>query len=352
MTRLPRKGLAKIPVRRHIQEMKRPFVFALILALGACERATTDPSVPAEAGGMQPGKANTLPVLFGNALLKTQRQLGAEAVGELMAEWEARQAEVRAAHTTGDRNAVQSKLQALHNEEIRIILKVFGPEVVKQVIYESYMELGAARIRIDEAERGGAHTASAAATSRQIQNMLDRATVLSNRQPARALAMATQAAALLAAIDDSIIELRRVRGIETLFPAAAAKLSPRELAAHAQLEKEAQRALRDGQRSVAGEKLAALRAEEIRLVLDVMGRHTATRVLRDVHAVLRDMRTRIDALKREGADVSRLERMLNSATDMYNRGDRADREGDAATALDLGSHAAGLLNSLRHLTAK
>jgi hypothetical protein len=50
--------------------------------------------------------------------------------------------------------------------------------------------------------------------------------------------------------------------------------------------------------------------------------------------------------------VTRLGRMAVSARDMLGRSTAALAEGDVATALDLGSHAAGLINTLRTSLAR
>jgi hypothetical protein len=44
--------------------------------------------------------------------------------------------------------------------------------------------------------------------------------------------------------------------------------------------------------------------------------------------------------------------MLATAHDLHQQARQAEAAGDHARALDLGSHAAGLLNSMRHLLVK
>lgn len=336
--------------------LRRPlyFVLPLLVAVTACERAATDPSIPEEyiAGRHQPGTANTLPVLFGDALLKIQRQQGTAQLESTLARWTALQDEVRVAHANGDRKSAQAKLHALHAEEVRLIVHTFGPSIVTRVISESSIELAAARTRIAAAAASGAAVTAAETGAQQVSGMLARARVLLMSDPAGALAVATQAAKLLAGIDDSIVELHRIRGVEQLFPAASQKLSSLELAVHGRLTAEAQAALRAGNRSAATEKLAAVRAEEIRLVVRVLGSAAARDLLRDLDRALKDVRTRLSVHNLAGHDVSRFERMLSTATDLHNHATAALQKGEVTTALDLGSHAAGLLNSLQHLTVK
>ena len=327
--------------------MQRSYFLVLILALAACEQATTDPSIRAEYAAAVAGRPNTLPALLGEALLVAQRQQGNEAVAALLTDWENRQAEVRATHTAGDRSAVQLKLQALHAEEIRIVLKVFGPDIVPRVIQESQRNLVNTSARLQESARDG--VARAQVSTEEIQEMLERANGLSTQDPERALALVTQATEQLAAIDELLTSLRSVRSIETLFPEAAQKLSPAALARHSQLQRTAALALGKDTRAEASLKLEAVRAEEIRIVLATFGNEIAAQILDEADAAIRDTRLKLNLMKDNGRDVLRLQRMLKSATDFYNHARTAEQVADYATALDHGSHAAGLLNSLQDL---
>ena len=327
--------------------MQRSYFLVLILALAACEQATTDPSIRAEYAAAVAGKPNTLPALLGEALLVAQRQQGNEAVAALLTDWENRQAEVRATHTAGDRSAVQLKLQALHAEEIRIVLKVFGPDIVPRVIQESQRNLVNTSARLQESARDG--VARAQVSTEEIQEMLERANGLSTQDPERALALVTQATEQLAEIDELLTNLRSVRSIETLFPEAAQKLSPAALARHSQLQRTAALALGKDTRAEASLKLEAVRAEEIRIVLATFGNEIAAQILDEADAAIRDTRLKLNLMKDNGRDVLRLQRMLKSATDFYNHARTAEQVADYATALDHGSHAAGLLNSLQDL---
>ena|SRR5688572_13560006 len=346
------ESVGKRPVEGHIWRMQRSYFLVLILALAACEQATTDPSIRAEYAAALAGKPNTLPALLGEALLVAQRQQGNEAVAALLTDWEKRQAEVRATHTAGDRSAVQLKLQALHAEEIRIVLKVFGPDIVPRVIQESQRNLANTSARLHESARDGAAHVQAQVSTEEIQEMLERANSLGTQDPERALALVTQATEQLAAIDELLTNLRSVRSIETLFPEAAQKLSPAALARHTQLQRAAALALGKDTRAEASLKLEAVRAEEVRIVLATFGNEIAAQILDEADAAIRDTRLKLNLMKDNGRDVLRLQRMLKSATDFYNHARTAEQVADYATALDHGSHAAGLLNSLQDLMTR
>lgn len=335
---------------------RRPLylVLPLILGAGACERAATGPSIPDEylSSRKQPGSANTLPVLFGDALLRIQRLQGLDHLEGVLGRWSALQAEVQAAHAQGDRKTAQAKLHALHAEELRIVVETFGSAVVTRAITETSVALGMVQARLGAARASSVEVNSAEASALQVNGMLARARVLLMTDPAGALAVTTQAAKLLAGIDNDLVEIHRIRAVEQLFPVAARQLASTELELHGKLLAEAQAALRKGDRRIANERLAAVRSEEIRLVVHTFGPAAATRLINELGVVISELKLRVDALHAAGHDVTRFERMLGTATDLHNHASIAEQKGDAATALDLGSHAAGLLNSLQHLTSK
>jgi hypothetical protein len=330
-----------------------PLALLLLAASAACERAATDPSVlEADRATPSRGAPNTLPTLFNEALRTAQLRSGADAVNGALKTWEARQAEVQAAHAAGNPAGVQARLQALRNEEIKLIVGVLGPEVVTRALSESNAALADARRRITEAAQQGAQTGAAEVAAGEIDELLSRATTMSASDPARALGDVTEAARLLGNIDDAIIELRRLRGVESLFPEVAPRLAPEALRRHARLQGDAQAALRSGDRAGARAKLEAVRAEEIRLVLQASDERAFIRLLGQVSAALGELRNSVQNAAASDGDLLRLERMLATAHDLHQQARQAEAAGDHARALDLGSHAAGLLNSMRHLLVK
>jgi hypothetical protein len=144
----------------------------------------------------------------------------------------------------------------------------------------------------------------------------------------------------------------RLGGLERQYGEAIARVADEhgaERAAALLLRRErlldaARTAARAGQRSAAQAGFEGARREQIRVVLDVLG---AARV-----AVVLDAVT--EAAERAGADVaaarfagSSHERMLRTAAELLVRARAAWDAGDAATALDLASHAAGLVDTVR-----
>ena len=349
-------GLAKRPSGRHIPGMPRQsflFVLLLLATSAACERAATGPSIIEEDRvGAARGARNTLPALFTEALRTAQLRAGSAAVNAALQAWASRQAEVQAAYAAGDAAAVQANLHALRNEEIRLIIGVLGTEVVTRVLVESNGALADARQRIAEAAQLGAQTGVADAAVTEIEQLLARATTLAASQPQHALAIVTEAARLLETIDDTIIELRRLRGVESLFPEVVARLQPQALRRHARLQGDAQAALRGGDRAAARARLEAVRAEEIRLVLQATNERACEQLLGQIAASITELRHSLKGVESSDGDLLRLERMLATAHDLQQQARHAEAAGDHAKALDLGSHAAGLLNSMRHLLVK
>lgn len=329
------------------------FLAVLLLAVAAgCER-TIDPSIVEAERALRPrGAPNTLQALFEEALRVAQRRHGPDALENALAAWEDRQAAAQAAHAAADPGALQAELRAMHVEETRFVLDVLGPGVISRVLSESNVGLANARLRLIEAARQGAQTGAAEASAQEISQLLSRATALVSSDPAQALEVATEAARLLAGIDDAIIELRRLRGVETLFPELAPRLQSEDLRAHVRLQTEAHAALRAGQRAEASQKLAAVRSEEIRLVLKATNNAAAGQLLQQVEVAFAELRHHLQAEKAGGVSAVRRERMLATAHDLFEQAKAAETRGDHARALDLGSHAAGLLNSLRHLLVK
>ena len=87
--------------------------------------------------------------------------------------------------------------------------------------------------------------------------------------------------------------------------------------------------------------MAAVREEELRIALQVLGPECARAVVQDVGQALE----RLERSTR--ASEPRLRRMLAAATDLHVRAARSLDSGDAVAALDLGSYAAGLVNAYR-----
>jgi hypothetical protein len=305
------------------------------------------------------GNTSTLPTLFREAIGVVEKAEGRRAVESLLANWRALQEDLMTSSATASRSAVEVQLAAIHAEQLRVVRRVLGDAVITRVVSETDRGLAAARRQLELAEMAGADVTAAKSAARQVRDGLVAANAaVSEREPDNALDQATRSAALLGGLHYHLVELRRVPGLETLYPQAFEKLKQHEsdvgvttlLADLEAREAQARMALRSGDRDQAHESLAQVRAEQIRIVQRGLGSAAALRLVEQVRARAREARGTLDSLSAIGTDVVKHERMLKHALDLNQRAAASLATGDHGAALDLGSHAAGLLNALQHLT--
>lgn len=339
--------------------------------LAACDHAPTDPNVDVEAliSANNPGAAagikpltSTLPALFRESIAKIEGRDGHLGVEALLSDWRKLQNDLKDQAPSLNRSAIQAKVQAIHNEEVRVVLQTLGSPVLTRVMSDVNVGLAETETQISLARMAGANLSNVAPVLDQVREKAAAARgLISAGENQRALDLAAQAATLLSGVEYYLVESQRITGVEGLFPLAVAKLNAdpnlsanaREALKQAQLAESVARAtLRSGERSATHARLAQARAQQINVVLQAFGSDAATHLISQIDARLTIMRATIDSLETAGTDVVRYERMLREATDLATRARDAARKGDSATALDLGSHAAGMLNALQHLTWK
>ena len=296
---------------------------------------------------------NTLPALFREAVAKVEERHGRTGVEVLLADWRDHQQKLKKEAPTASRAAVQARLAAIHNEELRIVERVLGHRAVDRVIGEAAKTLADARTQLAAIEAAGEDMSAAKSVAENAGRKLEAARATAAAGDTRqALDMAAGSATLVAGLRYYLVEARRIDGIEVLFPMAAARLGDSREAAINRIETlntQVRAAIQAGNRSGANALLARARAAQIEVVLQTLGTGAATNLLRQVEMRAAELTAAIAAT--QGARHSvKVERMLHEAKDMNARARVALKNGDAATALDLASHAAGLLNALQHLT--
>lgn len=327
------------------------FLGAAALA-AACDRTATGVD---DIGALLPSSTSTLPALFRESIAKVDRTNGPRAVDNLLADWRSLQEELKAEAPSAARGTIQAKLAAIHNEELEIVEKVLGPRVVARLIGDNNVGLAEARAHILAAEASGADMASARSVAVEVEKKMTAARrALAAARTREALDAGTSAAATLAGLRYFLIEGRRIAGLESLLPRVAEKLEVSNdnatLIALETLKKQTTEALRSGDRAASQLRLAELRRQNIKVVLRVLGHDVAVRIVDDVDARAKEVQATVASLKTNGRDVTKLERMTREAIDLNIRARAALKKGDAETALDLGSHAAGILNAVQHLT--
>ena len=337
-------------------------VLALLLGIAACDRMPSDPGLDPEldaalmaaeaaAGTNAPF---TLPDLLRQAITKTHTELGREAARDVTRTWLQLNEKAREAIRAADRQSAFARLTEVHAEELRIVLNVFGGDVVGRTIDAVEAGVSAARRELADASRSGRDVARSANLIDDI--LSDVAAARAARSQAdlpRALDRATTAAVTLSAVRSFIGWLNRVEGLETLYPEAIDRLerdtgqrADDVRAAIDRLTWRMQSALSAGDHDAARRASEAIRAEQIATVLRVFGAGRIRKLTGDVGVAIDATRSRLDEMEASGRDVARYRRMLREAASLHERAAAALIGGDAATALDFASHAAGLVNAL------
>lgn len=342
----------------------------LVFAAGliACDQPTTAPSVdvqsmitaadPAAAANMQTLQ-QTLPALFREAVTKVDGESGKEGVDALLSDWRAHQNNLQKRAATADRAFIQRELEAIHNEELRVVYATLGNEAVSRAISETKLSLAESEALLQSARLDGLKT-NGANIVEQVRAKVRAADALANAgKPVDALDMATQASTILSGLEYYLVEARRIGGIEALYPKAVSAIrAGHDEAALALLKttetanEAATAALHSGDRELAHQKLNDARERQIELVVKTLGPTAATTLVENITSRGSALRDSLAALEKSGSDISRYQRMLVEANDLSKRARIAIDKQDYATALDLGSHAAGMLNVLQHLTRK
>lgn len=342
------------------------FLSVLVLALvtGACDRMPVDPQDPASELALMPGDPSmtagaraplSLPALLHSAVERVYREQGASAARTLVSDLRRLHRAAQEAASEGNREEAAARLRELRDEELRIVLFVFGDAAAARVIDAVTADVARLRERLDELGAAGHPLPRAAEILAEVHELLVDADVAYGSGDARAaLDAGTRAAALVAGVRARLADAARLPALEQLFERAVAQLrahAPQQLrtalAEYHRLEQAAREAVRAGRREEAHAALQAVRREEIRIVLRVLGPGAVSQMLERARTAAGTLETALTAAGSSGRDVVRLERMMSSALDMLQRAEDAFARGEAAAALDLGSHAVGLLNAVR-----
>ena len=344
-----------------------PLVLLGALLATACERAPTGPEMDDLANLLSTARpaaatsriySSTLPSLFRESVARLEQQQGQTGAAALLADWRELKHELESDAVSSSRAAVQARVEAIHEEELRIVERVLGSRALTKVIGDASVGLAEAEAAIVAAEVNGEDVAAARSVLAEANTHMKAArNAVSLNENRHALDEASKAAALLAGLHYFLVESRRIPGLETMVPKAIEKLKAGDggaadpaLVGLEQLNGRARAALRSGDRSDAHALLAELRTQQVALVVRALGAPSVETLTSRVEARAKEVEVTVATLKSTGRDVLKLERMLRESVDMNVRAQTAFKAGDAATALDLASHAAGLLNAVQHLT--
>lgn len=338
-------------------------VILLLAALAAgCDSTPGDPLDPrTDIASLLHGGAGTgqlsglsLPGLVYSAVHKVYSEQGAAAARALVADLRRLEDQGRDVRREADGGPAAARLRAIQEEELRIVLRVFGEPVVLRIIDAVVADAGAIERSVAAAETSG----NAVPRARELLAVLDTriadaVAAWDGRNAFAALDAATRAAAVADALRQALAGVRRIAGIDDLFADAATKLQAErgpdaaraELAAFNRLRRTADEVVRTADRDAAYDALKAVRNEQIRVVLAVLGPEALPPLLDRIAAGAADVDAATARANAAGRDVARVERMSAAARDLLQRATASLHAGDAAAALDLGSHAAGLVNA-------
>lgn len=347
--------------------MQRTHVAAALLValvVVGCDSTPGDPLDPrtdiaallhgGPAAGQLPGLS--LPGLVYSAVHKVYSEQGAAAARALVADLRRLEEQGRGARQIAERETATARLRAIRVEELRIVLRVFGELIVLRIIDAVVADAAAVERSIGEAEAAGGLLPRAREHLAQLDAWLAEAAAAAERRDAfAALDAATQAAASADAARHALAGGRRIAGVDELFEQAAAQLHDRdgpdatraELAAFNRRRRHADEVVRAGDRDAAYDALRSLRDEQIRIVLNALGPESVPPLLDQIETRIAELDTAVAQAMASGRDVTRLDRMSAAARDLLQRAMTSMQAGDAAAALDLASHAAGLVNAAR-----
>jgi hypothetical protein len=313
-------------------------VGALALAPIACEDMPAGPDALeaiTESGGVG-GTGLSLRDLFAAAMFQLQREEGQDSAVAVLRRW---------------RDMRENQPEDLQALEAATVVRAFGPAVVDRasaVVSGELSEAGltSGRVLAKEGLDPGELTAAldsaavALATARSIRR----------DQPELALIALQAAADQLARFRVALVDAERFPTLEELYRSAlqgAGEQYTRARGDEARLMADVERASSDGNIERRYDALAALRGHRAQFTVQVLGPEAGRNLLAEIAAGIEEMRPLLDSLDRAGADVLQDRRMLEAAAAIRDRGEAALNNSDPVLALDLATHAAGVLDELR-----
>ncbi|HSJ33373.1 MAG TPA: hypothetical protein VK933_18175 [Longimicrobiales bacterium] len=320
----------------------------IILATAACERTPvepldeSDPAALSMAGGRRPSSL-TLAGLLYSAIGRVHSEQGIDAARDLVRSVARIQHRLDGA-AVDERPALR---RALREEQLRIVLLVNDRDVVSRTIRGVSEEAATLAAHSEALAQSGIAVPEAAAILEGLPDLLSRARTASS--DIEALDAATRAAARTDRLRDALAGAARLPSLQDLFDDAARRMTARSipdaLAEVSALRAAAHEAAQSDDRAHAQTAAEAARSAQISVVLAVLGPDAVADVIDWGGQRVGEQEQKLAAAAAV-RDVSRLERMNASASDMLRRADLRLRRGDSAGALDLAAHAVDLLNAL------
>jgi hypothetical protein len=320
----------------------------LLIPATACDRTPVGPADDAELAGVRglDGESPaplTLPGLLRSAIREVHGAQGVDAADDLVRDLAAIQHRLDAA-AAPDRPALGRDLRA---EQLRIVLLVHGGDIVATTIRGVADEAAALQRRRDALAASGIAAPEISASLDDVPALL--ALARNAASDVEALDAVTRAAATTQRLRRVVAGAARLASLGDLVDEAAARLAGgglNDLVAESDaLRAVAARAVQAGEREHAHAATRAAREAQIRIVLAGLGPDAVADAIGAAQDGVREQRSRL-AVAAAMRDVSRLERMNESATDMLRRAVLHLRSANSAAALDLACHAIDLINAI------
>src|SRR5207253_11147675 len=114
----------------------------------------------------------------------------------------------------GSREMIQSQLDAIHREQLRVVMNGLGNAAVTRVLSQTKLSLAQSEVLLASAKMAGieARGNNIVAQVREKVKLADSYAV--SGKSLEALDVATQAATILTGLDYYLIEVRRIGGVE------------------------------------------------------------------------------------------------------------------------------------------
>jgi hypothetical protein len=320
------------------------FQVALVLAM-ACDRTPVGPQEDSELAaieGLTMGSeaALTLSGLVSSAIRTVHVEHGVSAADDLVRDLAGIQRRLDAAQVT-ERPELRRELRS---EQLRIVLLVHGDDIVASTIRGVADAAAELQRRRDALAASGIAAPEIGSALDDVPALLDRARNAATS--VEALDAVTRASARTARLRHVVAGAARLPSLNDLVAGAADRLAAsgqRDIVIESLLlDAAAADAVQAGDRDHAHVATKAAREAQISIVLAGLGPDAVADAIGSARDGVREQVLRLGETS-AGRDVSRLERMNETAADMLQRADLHLRRGDSAAALDLACHAIDLL---------
>jgi hypothetical protein len=329
---------------------------ALVLVATACRDTPLDPLTAHELGITVLQRADVLPAapftteaLFRTALIRLHRERGTAATLDAASPLLARYAELDRVEARGDRHAVEQARAAVRDAQLRFILDVEGMAAIERTLSGVASGIEALRTGSDAGPGRAAESRAAAVSAEQL--LFDARAARQRGEYLAALDLVTRAAGRLERGRVAASAAQRLDGLDALYRQALERAGPDEAAAQEgdreRLLAAAAEAVERGDRRAAQQLLEAARATQIRAVLATLGDAAVVRLAAATMHALAAVAHDIERARPGGDELTTQLRMVRSARELLARSKLEFARGDAAAALDMASHAAGLVDALR-----